>query len=261
LGATGYGPIISNSDTIIWVGVANNNCYVYRYNINNSVITRISNDGSSQCPQINDRGDIVWNSGENPTIYLFQNDTIAKISTQKFSTNPIINNEGHIVWKSLDWDANVDNLFEYIWLRKNDGTIAMIAKDYHTIKDPISIKPIAINDLSQVLWIRYTGVNWEVYLNENGNNIQLTNNSNSYPSLNNSGKAVWSGWNGNNYDIFVRDYDGTVTKLTNNGYCNIQPKINEFGQIVWICYDGYSAKIYLSTPRVLNPALYLLLMD
>ena len=74
---------------------------------------------------------------------------------------------------------------------------------------------------------------------------QITNNSynDEGPYLNNSGEVVWSGYDGNDFEIYLYS-DTTVTQITNNSYDDRNPQINDAGNIVWDGYDGNDYEIF-----------------
>ncbi len=74
---------------------------------------------------------------------------------------------------------------------------------------------------------------------------QLSDNSDNDegPYLNNIGDVVWSGHDGNDFEIYL--YNGaTVTQITNNFYDDRNPQINDSGNIVWDGYDGNDYEIF-----------------
>ena len=56
--------------------------------------------------------------------------------------------------------------------------------------------------------------------------------------------VVWTGYDGNDDEIYVYDYDdGTVTQLTDNNTYDTSPQISGDG-VVWSGYDGNDSEIY-----------------
>ncbi len=86
------------------------------------------------------------------------------------------------------------------------------------------------------------------YAAENTDPIYLTNNAvNEFlPVMNDSGQAVWSGWDGENYEIYLYDGD-RIRQLTHEGAGKDQlyPWINNSGQVVWSAWDDGNLDIRL----------------
>ncbi|MFZ5447842.1 MAG: DNRLRE domain-containing protein [Thermodesulfobacteriota bacterium] len=86
------------------------------------------------------------------------------------------------------------------------------------------------------------------FYNEGLNPIRITHDSltDFYPSINDQGQAVWFGWDGDNYEIYLYS-DGMIRPLTHEGggHDNLYPWINNTGQVVWSGWEGSSLEIYL----------------
>jgi hypothetical protein len=58
--------------------------------------------------------------------------------------------------------------------------------------------------------------------------------------INDIGEVVWHAYDGNDYEIFF--YDGTsLTRITDNEFQDIGPRVNDAGEVVWLAHDhpGY----------------------
>jgi Tol biopolymer transport system component len=65
------------------------------------------------------------------------------------------------------------------------------------------------------------------------------------PRVNSSGRVVWQGFDGEDYEIYSANADGTgFVQITNNALSDEAPAINDAGQVVWQAFDGRSYDIY-----------------
>ena len=58
---------------------------------------------------------------------------------------------------------------------------------------------------------------------------------------------VWWGWDGTDYELFLNDGTNTI-QLTNNSYQENNFQINASGQVVWWGNDATDSEIFLATP-------------
>lgn len=65
------------------------------------------------------------------------------------------------------------------------------------------------------------------------------------PQINASGRMVWQGYDGSDFEIYSANASGgTTVRITNNGYSDESPKINSSGRIVWQAFDGQDYEIF-----------------
>jgi hypothetical protein len=193
-----YYPKISNSGQVVWMG-SSEDTHVYLYDGNT---TRVVSQGvgvnPNYIPDINDMGVVVWD--DRYEVYMSDGVNRTNISSRPGrDENPKINDHGVVVWQGCD-TADCSYL--------GDG-------DY------------------------------EIFLYDGTSTTQLTNNGfhDENPQINNNGYVVWNGGmcktevckntiGDGDHEIFL--YDGTtIMQITDNDYREVNPKINEMGQVVW----------------------------
>lgn len=65
------------------------------------------------------------------------------------------------------------------------------------------------------------------------------------PQVSVSGRVVWYGFDGNDFEIYSADADGSgFTQITANAFIDEAPRINASGQIVWQAFDGRDYEIF-----------------
>jgi len=65
------------------------------------------------------------------------------------------------------------------------------------------------------------------------------------PKLNASGRVVWSGYDGSDFEIYSANADGSdLVQITSNSSIDEAPQINAAGRIVWQSFDGAQYDIY-----------------
>ncbi len=68
------------------------------------------------------------------------------------------------------------------------------------------------------------------------------------PEVNNAGRLVWHGWDGDDFEIYAADWDGTdLVQITDNAYNDEDPHINAAGQLVWQGFDGQDYEIFTAS--------------
>lgn len=194
---------------------------------------------------LNDLDQIVWvglEQGETK-LYLFNEDKTAQISNG--FTNPLvpqINNQGQIVFV-----AREDNVYQL--LLYDDGRITNLTDNDRSCSTP------QISDSGDVAWFGadVSKEAFDLYLYENG----VTNKINekvifaldenySYRHINKMGQVVWaSNERAGLYDNIVHLYDGSGIVQLKPMVHNINPVINNSGQVVWQGWDGNDYEIFL----------------
>ncbi len=75
--------------------------------------------------------------------------------------------------------------------------------------------------------------------------LTATNDGNWRPQINDSGRVVWHGFDGHDYEIYAIDRDGSnFTQITFNDIDDEYPRINNIGQVVWQAFDGLDYEIF-----------------
>ncbi|MDZ7268026.1 MAG: discoidin domain-containing protein [candidate division KSB1 bacterium] len=65
------------------------------------------------------------------------------------------------------------------------------------------------------------------------------------PQINDAGRMVWYGHDGNDYEIFAVNADGTnFVQITSNSIDDEYPRINAGNQVVWQAFDGSDYEIF-----------------
>ena len=147
-----------------------------------------------------------------------QNYTIKQL-TDNDSTDgsPHINNLGQVVWSGFDghdYEIFLYDGVEIIQLSNNDDT------DIHPV----------INDTGQVVWEHYP---YGLYIHDGDSITQFSNNyKDSEPDIYDSGRVVWEAFDDHDYEIFLYD-GSEVIQLTDNERNDRKPHINDNGQVVW----------------------------
>lgn len=174
-----------------------------------------------------------------------------------FSRWTSINNRGDIVWSTgLDPnDSTTNEIFLY-----REGIIEQITND--NIRDDFP----SINDAGAIVWSRAIGPNGvlEIVQYRDGDLINITDQSanaspsdNFTPEINSAGHIVFSRaaepvcGNGDNEIWF---FDGIeVLQITDLGYANQYPQINDYGDIAWVqfnfCNSPWTSRILLNSNK------------
>ena len=80
-----------------------------------------------------------------------------------------------------------------------------------------------------------------------GSPVRLTNTAGDdwNPQTNASGRVVWQGWDGADFEIYAAGPGGAnPVRITNNSYSDESPRINAAGKVVWQAFDGQDYEIF-----------------
>jgi len=198
-----------------------------------------NNSYKDQEPKINDVGQVVWRGGGNPgyldEIYFWDGYNTLKLTNDNYpDSNPQINNNGEVVWQGGE-DQQI-----YFW----DGfTITQVTYT------GLNARP-QLNDCGQVVWHGedISGLGLDIYLWDGYNTTKITDTPYPYddvwPMINNNGQIAWE-LEEQTKDTEVYFWNGSdIIQITDNNVYDINPKINELGQVVWYSYDGSNTDTY-----------------
>ena len=231
-----------------------------------SLTNHTSNYSASHDPQINDRGDVVWQQRDTIdgthwyNIYLLPHGetTPLKLTNpatpsgqfSEFSAAPQINNNGDVVWEQYqvdqNWRVEISNVYLY------NGTTETVTNLTNLPVGNIQARIPQINDNGDVVYYhRSPGpVSWwpktDVYLIKGATaasppppiNLSDTEQAHSF-QINNNGEVVWVQWDGIDYTYNVYLYDGTSTSALTDYTSDEEARfvqINNNGEVVW---EGY----------------------
>ena len=100
-----------------------------------------------------------------------------------------------------------------------------------------------INNHGDVVWMRYDGSDYDIFLYDGTSTTQLTNSAytDMEPQINDLGMVVWTRWAGPGGSGEIFFYDGMTThQMTSNAYEDSSPRINNYPSIVFRCTQGLS---------------------
>jgi hypothetical protein len=107
-----YSPQINNNGYVVWFGpdeFGNHDLEIFLYD-GTSVKNISNNDFADYGPEINDNGQVVW-SGDDGNVYLYDGTSVNKLPNNAYAQNPQINNKGDVVWEG--WDGTDWEIFLY----------------------------------------------------------------------------------------------------------------------------------------------------
>ncbi len=66
-----------------------------------------------------------------------------------------------------------------------------------------------------------------------------------WPRANAAGRVVWYASDGNDFEVYSADADGSdLVQITNNAFWDRSPRINASGRVVWQAFDGQDWEIF-----------------
>ena len=237
-------------------------------------ITNIAITGSSAT--INIQYDLTDNDGDLCSIELqykkVTDSTWTDASTSGITDSILPGTDLSLGWSSMKDIPTEEGALYHIRLRANDSTIwgewvesdqFYLINSYIVTRLDFHLYPISapqLNNSELAVWdgdfIENTITKAsDIYIYEADNTTNLT--SFEYyaytPRLNENGDVVWfasDGYDGlpgtgNDYEIYF--YNGTstsTTQLTDNGFDDINPQINDNGNIAWSASNGSNYEIY-----------------
>ncbi len=231
-------PDINNNGTVVWQhDTTASKAEIFLddgsgpVNISNSPIYEDSN------PRIGDGGHVVWegDSGDDFDIFLYDGLSAVDISNDPNNEDyqPQVNAVGGVVWvKDL---SAVSGRKKEIYFFGGSGPVNLSSTPLNEDIEPW------INDSNEVVWSGYDGTDYEIFYWNGGAAAPITNNTqnDSHPRINNDGKVVWQSGTGTAAEIFFWDgqFPVTITQITSNGVEDMDPCINEAGEVAWRSWD------------------------
>jgi hypothetical protein len=245
-GYVGGGPFINNNDQVVFSKEIGFDRQIYLYN--NGITNKISETNWCHYPYINDLGKVTWVDMYNDPIgvYIYDGETPLHVDNILcFGTPcPKINNLDQIVYYD-----NINGGIGDIYVYKNSNPIQIT-------NNHLSWWPI-INNIGDIAWVEYDDLHYQnpKICVKKGNIVTKIAVPSIDPgsfAINDFCQIVFS--DGYNNNIYLIDNDNII-RISNNGFKNYNPRINNNGKIVWYSYDNIKCEIYLATPLHTLPSV------
>lgn len=229
---------------------------LYYFDSNSQTTYRLTYDALTIGFDLNDNGDMVWeqSASSGGEIYFYQHATgtivqIASTPVQGIS-GVKLNNIGDIVWSGTD--GSDDEIYYY---QAATGVITQLTNN--------SFNDIAptINDSSQIAWQGNDGATKRI-MSASGANIRqiATAGFEMGPiTINNGGDMIWWGSDypsntGADEEVFYyHAATDKVFQVSDNGFRDRGPKINDAGQMVWLSriygFTNYGFAMMMADPN------------
>lgn len=162
-----------------------------------------SDDLHDHNPQLNNNADLVWEVADGndcEIVVKFAADAVPVQITDNDTEDwfPMINAAGVVVWQGHD--GNDNEIFVYA-----DGVITQITDNITE-----DLRP-QINDAGDIAWLAMgaTDADNGIYIYQVSNQTisklsdSYTGHYDSVPDINNQGQVIWSGWDGNDFEIIT----------------------------------------------------------
>ncbi len=243
-------PRISATGKIVWDASDASDYEVYSANADGTGIVRITDNNAASgyprddvWPQINGSNRVVWfgYSGSSWQIYSANADGTGLVNVSNNTVDnefPRINDAGRVVWQG--WPIAGDNAnCEIYSADASGGAVTRITSNAYEDWHP------RIGNNGQVVWMsRPTGGKWEVRsASATGGSLATLSpatHHSQYPLINAAGQVVWQGFDGNDWEIYLRSA-GTLYQVTDNSYDDRAPCINDREQIAWHAVSAQSS--------------------
>jgi len=242
---------LNDNGQIVWFQYNESKSKLQIYLYSDGNINNISNNNYDNInPRINNNGQVVWSlydgSKYNVRLYDKGNISLIQINSPGPQRDLQINGKGHIVWLDPTVIPNYGVVYQVHLYKENiDSLITnnMFDKAY-----------LRINNNGKVVWSMRDGPplqDDDIYSYDSGitNKITYTGLQKINLQINDNGQIVWdqqplSGVVNN--DIFV--YDNGTIKQINKIWEDNNPRINNYGEIVWQGSDSeaYQYDIFLN---------------
>lgn len=176
-------------------------------------------------------GRVVWEGGgskysggfENYEIYYYVDGQVVQLTNSQTDQNhqPAIDENGNIVWRQ--------------------GGKIILFNGQEILQVGTGSSPRISG--GQVAWFAWDGHDYEIFLYDGSQVVQLSNNdyNDQYPEIY-AGQVAWLSYDGHDYEIFLYG-DGKVLQLTNDDFSCWKPQIGS-GGVVWQGYNGNNHEIF-----------------
>ena len=229
--SSGWFPQISDNGHVVWKGYDGNTQICF---YDGSAVIQLTNNSVNSShgfsfPQISDNGQVVWEEwdGNDYEIFLYDGTAVTQVTNNsRQDINPRINDSGHVIW--MGWDDHDWEIFLY------DGT-EITPLTNNSYDDAFA----RISNNGHVVWIGSDGNGDDLFFYDGAFITRLTNNSHgeicAHPDVNDSGRVVWQGWDGHDYNIYLALPPVGIAVLSPNGGEALASGSEE--TIVWIASE------------------------
>ncbi|WP_303721868.1 hypothetical protein [Malonomonas rubra] len=200
---------LNDSGDIMWRSLAEMSSDIFLHS--GTETTQINSDDLfDHNPQLNNNADLVWEVADGndcEIVVKLASDPVPVQITDNETEDwfPMINSAGVVVWQGSD--GNDFEIYAY-----SNGVISQI-----TDNDFDDLSP-QINDTGDIAWLAMgdatSGIGIYLYQTSNQTISKLsdtfTGHYDSVPDINNDGKIVWSGWDGNDFEIITASAPNSV---------------------------------------------------
>ena len=192
----------------------------FGWNIGQTTISSIYGVGSAHYPC---NGDSGYDYGNSQTVTSYAIDWMNNFPNFRGATSSV---------NCSDWNCNQTDYFKwwYQHMPHVDG------RNNHDGYDRLNNWWGYIQDLNR--WPESGGemIGAGLSLPSGPSAVRITTNNREdfNPRINSSGRIVWSGYDGSDFEIYSANSDGSgLVQITNNSYIDEDPRINSSGRIVW----------------------------
>jgi|GEM_PF-193999 len=232
-------PAISATGRIVWAAFDGSDYEIFSANADGSDVRQITNNAAPTgkprddiWPRINASNRVVWSGFDGTNFQIFSANAdgtgLVQLTSNAFNNEyPQISDAGHVVWHA--WISTVNA--EIFAAPATGGTVRQL-----TTNTVLDWWP-QVNSAGTVVWMQRAGVyDWEIARSTvtGGPVTYLTANSthDQYPQIDDDGRVVWQGFDGSDWEIYLRDA-GQIFRLTNNPYHDRAPALVTGGPVAW----------------------------
>ncbi len=241
-------PKINNLGDVVWLAVDGHDYEIYRYS-NGSSTQITDNEVNDVQVRLNDSGDVMWRrkAEMSSDIFLLSGASTTQVNSDDLHDhNPQLNNNADLVWEvadgndceivvklaadtvpvqitdneTEDWFPMINASGVVVWQGHdgNDNEIYAYANGVTTQITDNNFEDLSpqINDAGDIAWLAMGENEIGVYLFQASNQTisklsdTYTGHYDSVPDINNQGKIVWGGWDGNDYEIITASAPGSI---------------------------------------------------
>lgn len=240
-------PAISDSGRIVWDCFDGQDYEILSANVDGTDLRQITSNTASSgypledvWPRINVSGRVVWfgYDGSYWQIYSANADGTDRVNLSNATFDneyPQINNAGRVVWQG--WPSSWNNTnCEIYSADARGGEVVRLTNNYYEDWHP------QINDSGLVAWMARLEVGKWVIRRAAANGtgaatVSSTAHHSQYPQLDSTGRIVWQGFDGHDWEIYQWSAD-QIQQVTDNEFDDRAPRISDRQVLVWHASSG-----------------------
>ncbi len=219
---------LNDSSKIAWATSIDRNVFTFE---NNTTTQLTNNHKFNGWIDLNNKGHLAWVTGDRGEIVFSDGVNNQQITNNGYYNQHLqLNEDDEIVWSASHEALNVWDIYMY---DANGINVVVDDELWHAFPQIDGQGNVVWMRGTGYAYLPENQSTFEILFCNNSQITQLTNNNqfDGFPKISN-GLVTWYGYDGHDYEVFLYNGNNTI-QITDNEYDDMYPSINSRGQIAW----------------------------